>query len=461
MKKVLFLAYYYPPVGGAGVQRVAKFVKYLPHYGFAPIIVARTAKGSESITKDFSLSTDIRSATTYRVELTKREECLRQFCLNKFVKRIPGIPFKWWVAAAKRLCHKVVQIEKPKAICVTVSPFPAVKVAEEVAKKHGIPWVVDMRDPWAIDPLRFYSTWFHYRLDLKTMRHTCHEANAVIMNTPRALAALKNRFPELPPNKLFCITNGWDKNDLNSNIISARRKSLSAPLTIVHTGGFFTRSAIGMDPSSRKVLGIRGSRLLKTFKYSLGKSHVLARSPYYLFKALRLLLDAGKISETDIHLVFVGELTQEDKNLATMFDLENIVEFKGYVSHRQSIRCLSSTDVVFLAVHKPLNGQPPLTIPGKTYEYMAMRKPILALVPPGDARDFIHQSGLGFICDPTNVEQIAQALLDLIEKHRNYSLVVNPNDQFIQQFERRRLTEKLAEVFNFAISRHCSRYSEV
>jgi len=453
MKSVLFLAYYYPPMGGAGIQRVVKFIRYLPDYGYVPVAVAGTGREDKRISNDDTLLSQVESATTYRVELTEREKRLRRFCLNKFNRWIPGIAFKWWVAAAKRLCNEVVQIEKPEVICVTVPPYSGVEAAIAVAKKNNIPWVLDMRDPWAIDPIRFYSTWFHYRLDLADMRRACQQANAVILNTPRALATLKDRFPELPPNKLFCITNGWDKNDFNGNTIPATQKGLSGPLTIAHTGVFLTRPAIEMDPSSRKILGIRGSKFLETLKYSFGQSHLLARSPYYLLKALRLLLDSGKISENDVHLVFIGDLTQEDKNLVAMFDLSNIVEFKGYVSHQESIRCLTSSDVGFLAVHKPLNGQPPLTIPGKIYEYMAIKKPILALVPPGDARDFLRQSGLGFICEPTNVEMIGQTLLDLLRRHRSTAeLAVEVDEKFIQQFERRILTKRLAEVLNFAIN---------
>ncbi len=454
MKKVLFLAYYFPPMGGAGVQRVAKFIKYLPDYSYTPVVVAGIGYEDKQTAGDNILLSDVKSVATYRVQLTKYEEYLRQLCLNKFIKRIPGIPFKWWVEAAKRLCQEVIHAGKPEIICVTVPPYSAVGAVVAIAKKNNIPWVLDMRDPWAIDPLRFYSTWFHYRLDLKTMRYACRESNAVIMNTPRALAALKDRFPELLPNKLFCITNGWDKNDLDGNIVPATRKSLPGPLTIAHTGLFLTRSAIEMDPSSRKVLGIRGSKLLETVKYSVGQSHVLARSPYYLFKALRLLLDAGKISENDIHLIFAGDSTGEDKNLVRMFNLNRIVEFRRYVSHPESIRYLASADVTFLAVHKPLNGQPPLTIPGKTYEYMAMKKPILALVPPGDARDFVRQSRLGFTCDPTNVEEIAQTLLDLLCRHRSPAgLAIEADEEFIQQFERGSLTKKLAEVLDFATNR--------
>jgi len=114
---------------------------------------------------------------------------------------------------------------------------------------------------------------------------------------------------------------------------------------------------------------------------------------------------------------------------------------------------LTSSDVGFLAIHKPLNGKPPLTMPGKIYEYMAIKKPILALVPPGDARDFLRQSGLGFICEPTNVEMIGQTLLDLLRRHRSTAeLAVEVDEKFIQQFERKILTKKLAEVLNFAIN---------
>lgn len=458
MRKVLILAYYYPPMGGAGVQRIAKFVKYLPDYGYIPVVVAGPSE--ENIPNDGTLVGDVESATTYRVELTEREERLRQFCLNKFIRRIPGIPFKWWVSAAKRVCQEAVQTEEPDVICATVSPFLGVRAVEAVGKRYGIPWVVDMRDPWAIDPLTFYSTWFHYRIELAAMRDACYHANGVIMNTPHALDAVKKKFPELDSKKLFCITNGWDKEDLKIRIKPEAGQNSSKPLTIVHIGGFLTRAAILMDPISRKLLGIKGNRLLDFIKYSSGKSNLLARSLYYLLQALRLLLSSGQISENDLRIILVGDPRPEDKNLVAMLNFEKMVEFTGYVSHKKCIQSLSSADIALLAIHKPQNGCPPLTIPGKTYEYMGLKKPILALVPPGSARHFMIRSGLGTICDPTDVNHIAQTLLVLIEKHRDRTLNVKPDDQFINQFERRKLTEKLAEVLDFAISQHHSKNAD-
>lgn len=60
MKKVLILAYYYPPIGGAGVQRVSKFIKYLPEYGFSPVVVAGTGTdNSKQFLEDKTLEANV------------------------------------------------------------------------------------------------------------------------------------------------------------------------------------------------------------------------------------------------------------------------------------------------------------------------------------------------------------------------------------------------------------------
>jgi glycosyltransferase involved in cell wall biosynthesis len=93
-----------------------------------------------------------------------------------------------------------------------------------------------------------------------------------------------------------------------------------------------------------------------------------------------------------------------------------------------------------------------LIVPGKTYEYLAARKPILACVPPGDTRGFVQKAGVGLVCDPTDVTGIAAILSDLLARHRDEGgLRCQPNDEFIERFERSRLTGDLAEVFDFAL----------
>jgi len=390
MKKVLFLSYYYPPMGGAGVQRVTKFVKYLPDYGFLPIVVAGTGlRNNKQCLEDQTLQTDVERSPFHRIAASRWELMEHTVTSNKLFRRcVPSASFNWWTRAAKRTCENVIAREKPDVLYVTVSPFPAAKVMAKIAKRFDIPWVLDIRDPWALDSFIYYPTILHYRLDLQSMRRACQSADAVIMNTPRSLDALKNRLPELPTDRLFCIPSGWDRDDIDF-IDNQKLSSNRSKLTIVHTGHFQTEYTIKVDHNVRKSLQSGRKTIIDIFRYSTGQVNLLARSPYYLLKAIKQLLDDSKITTGSIKLIFVGALNPQDVGLVKRFGIEKIVEFKGYVNHKESIRILRSADVLFLPLHKPGNNRFPLIVPGKTYEYMAASKPILALVPPGDARDFV------------------------------------------------------------------------
>jgi len=453
MKKVLLLAYYYPPMGGAGVQRTAKFVKYLSSVGYIPSVVSGLGDVGSPCTPavDPTLAEDVNGWKTYQIELSRTDRFKRSLYSNKLCKFISNTLFIWWFNSARKTLEKAVRREKPDVLYVSVSPFAAARVARNVARKYGLPWVLDMRDPWALDPINYYRTKWNYRMDIREMRNMCSSASAVIMNTPRSLEAVKRFLTELPSDKLFCVTNGWDDDICFAQNLN--QKNDSSKLTIVHAGYFLTEYAVRVDPNARKQLGEGFSRFRDRLCYNVGRPDLLARSPYYLYKAIRRLLDAGKISEQDISLIFVGATTDHDIGLTRRYGLEKIVQFTGYVNHIESVRYLLQADVLFLPMHKPENGRFPLIVPGKTYEYLAARKPILALLPPGDTRDFVQQSGLGFVCDPKNIEQIAQTLMNLLSKYHGASgLIVEPNEEFIRQFEYKVLTKKLANILNFAVS---------
>lgn len=453
MKKVLMLSYYYPPAGGAGVQRTAKFVKYLPRHGYAPVVVGGTGSPvGGQIAEDPKLLEDVSEAPVESVSLSNWEKKLKRMD-SKVGRYLPATPFCWWVQAAERMGREVIVRDKPALLYVTVSPYPAAKAAAALAKRHNLPWVVDMRDPWALDPINYYPSRLHHQMDLAAMEAACRGATAVIMNTPDSLQALKARFPRLSGSKLFCIPNGWDRSDFESPATSTRRENDTDRFTVVHTGQFHTAGALKMDLSSREVLrGPIRPRLRDRLRYSVGNPHLLARTPYYLFKAVRRLLDSGDVNARKLHFVFVGATTAEDRSLSTMFGLDDIVEFPGYAGHTQSIRLLLSADALFLPLHEPSDRRCPLIVPGKTYEYLAAGKPILACVPPGNTRDFVQQAGLGFTCDPTDVDAIASILSNLLARYRSEGgLRCRPNGEFIERFERSRLTSDLAAVFDFVL----------
>jgi glycosyltransferase involved in cell wall biosynthesis len=435
MRKVLILSYFYPPIGGAGVQRTVKFAKFLPEFGFLPIVVA--GRGFETgLPEDPTLLKEVTNIKTYNVHLLSIEKKLNNF-LSGSLGRWTNTTLSGWMKAARRTMDEAIKEEKPDLLFVTTSPFSAARIISSIAIKYKIPWVLDMRDPWALDPISSYPTRFHFFYSLKNMKRACTQANAVIMNTPGAVLAAKKIFSDISPKKFYCIPNGWDKEDFHK--IGRKINHFRKPMKIVHTGLFHTKGAI----KKRKKI-----KAISLVNYSLSGLNLLTRTPNYLFAAYRKLIDEKKVKSNEVKFLFAGMTTEEDRTLVKNYKLESCVEFTGYLKHNQSMSLLQKADVLFLPLHEIDDNRDPLIVPGKTYEYMATGKPILACVPKGDAHDYVLKSGLGYISNPSDVDHIADVLFNLLEQHNTPAgIKTNRNDQFISKFERKRLTQKLSKVF--------------
>lgn len=440
MKKVLMLAYFYPPSGGAGVQRTIKFAKYLPEFGWLPQVVAGTGSGSQ-FHQDPELVREVASVRRYDVQFFPFEKKINTICQSP-VGRWARVALSAWMKAATRTLSAAIEKDRPDILFVTTSPFPAAKAAAETSKKYGIPWVLDMRDPWALDPICRYPTKLHYFLELREMKNACYQADAVIMNTPGALSAVIRKFCDLNPLKFHCITNGWDANDFRLHQ-EAERKCCE-PMKIVHTGVFHTKTAKLLE---------RINTPLATLRHSLCEINLLTRTPNYLFAACRKLIDEKKIPVDALQFIFAGSESADDVALAKEYQLEYCVKFSGYLNHDKSINLLHQGDVLFLPLHQLSDGRNPLIVPGKAYEYMASKRPILACVPEGDTRDIVLKSGLAYVCDPSDIESIAKTIRWLVEQFKlRKSIPKLPNDGFIESFERRRLTEELAQIFEIIMA---------
>jgi glycosyltransferase involved in cell wall biosynthesis len=108
------------------------------------------------------------------------------------------------------------------------------------------------------------------------------------------------------------------------------------------------------------------------------------------------------------------------------------------------VALLRNADLLFLPLHKLPAGERSRIVPGKTYEYLAAKRPILAAVPEGDARDFVVASGLGNVCAPDDVDAMAAILRGRFEEKRAGRQPTPGPAAFYQQFERLEITAKLA-----------------
>lgn len=442
MKKVLFIAYYFPPIGGGGVQRSLKFVKYLPQFGFAPLVLTASAPPAERWSpRDERLLADLppecsvhRVSGLPAVELNGWNRRVRELCM------VPTPFGVAWSRAVVREGERLCREQRPDLIFVTLSPFEGATAAAALSRRFGIPWVADLRDPWALDEMQVFASGLHRRLARNRMRAALQSASLVIMNTPEASHRLVTAFPEYARRPVADLTNGYDAEDFAT--LSYRREE--ATFSIVHTGSLHTKQ--GQIVARQRALLERLGRIEPGVDF-------LSRSHAYLLEALRRWQARDASVMRHVRLILAGSLTAEDQRLVDQSPVRHLVTTEGYRSHAQTLQLQKQAELLFLPMHNLPLGRRATVVPGKTYEYLATERPILAAVPEGDARDFVRQAGTGRLCAPSDVEGMIGILQQRYQQWRADRSPPPADRAFIAQFERRSLTARLAEHLREVLDR--------
>lgn len=441
-RHVLFLAYHFPPLGGAGVQRSAQFVLRLPAHGFEPIVVtAPLSEGQVWPPSDPSLADGLPiDARIHRLSGPldpKARAPLAHLRARYLMKSEFG---QRWTRGCIDAGRQVARREPFDVILATMSPFSTAEAAAVLSQEFGVPWVADLRDPWALDEIEQYPSRWHRRIAVRNMGRCLATAAVIVANTPDAAEAMRTELPEVDPSRVVTITNGFDPADFAG---PPPRKD-SARFRIVHTGHLHT--ALGRrHQRTRPLRRLLGGERVPT--------DLLTRSHVVLVEALSRWQARDPRVAQDVEVLLAGHASPADREVVGGSPVAGIVRFVGYLAHEESVALLRSADLLFLPMHALPPGERARIVPGKTYEYLAARRPILGAVPEGDARDFIRASGLGSVCDPTDAEEMLNILEDHLAAYRSGSPRPDADDAFIARFDRAVLTEQLAAVFDRALSK--------
>lgn len=434
MTRILFIAYYFPPVANAGVYRSAKFVDLLPSEGYLPIVITGPAplgndSGSAPAGPAFPVPSDIPvfrakgpvpgSSSTARRRLERWAAVQTSFS-------------EWWTRAAMEAAAS--STADVKLIFATMSPFESGEVAKRLSARLQIPWVADLRDPWALDEVQLYPTVLHRKLEKLKMQRVLSTASLIIMNTFEAAAALKSAFPRLRDKKIITITNGYDERDFAAPVVP-RSDSM---FRVVHAGGMLTDTGLRLRKRGMyRVLGgaVRGV-------------DIFTRSPAFLLDALERWCQQRPEVTADLAVIFAGNTSHEDRLVAAQSTLYGGITFAGTLSHQKSLQLIRTADLLFLPMHNLPAGARATSVPGKTYEYMASGRPILAAVPDGDARDILSRCGTAWICRPDDVPGMVEVLDRVYTAWKSKASASHFNGAFVSQFERQNLTRALAAAFD-------------
>ncbi len=360
-------------------------------------------------------------------------------------------PFVWfshttaceshWTKEARRLAIELATAVKLDVIIATMSPFSTCEAAAAVSRSLRIPWVADLRDPWALDEFQVYPTALHRTAERWQMRRRLRTASLIVMNTPEAASRFLSSFQEFRRKTVVSITNGFDAEDFGP---PAPEQPLQ-PFTIMHAGHLHTDAGL----HQRK----------HTFQYRLlGRTErgmrILPRSHYYLVKACEKWLEAEPEAIPYFNLKLIGHITEKDRDLVVNSPISANITLGGYLNHVDTISAIRRASLLFLPLHTVENGQRATIVPGKTYEYMASGRPILAALPAGDALDYVRQTGTASTCAPEDVSAMSKIISEHFARWRRNMPTPTLNQVFIDRFERKEIAACFAQHLKSLCAEH-------
>lgn len=430
MTRVLFIAYHFPPIGGGGVQRNAKFARYLPELGFEPVVVTGPGRSADRwAPDDASLLAEIDGlAEVHRLAGPEPAKTGRRAAAARKLGLVDRHT-QWWVRGAQELARP--QLGGVDLIYASLIPYDTAEAAAALSRESGLPWIADLQDPWALDEMWIYPSALHRRRDLARMRRLLGTAAAVVMNTPEAANRLVAAFPELSDRLVVSIPNGFDASDFPPRSPAAT----NGRFRIVHTGYLHTDHGLRLRKTQpvRRVVGGTATRV-----------DILPRSHLFLLRALDALIERDPALDSVLEVVLAGVTTETDRAVAA--EARTTVSLPGYLSHTETVRLMQGADLLFLPMHDLPSGERAGLVPGKTYEYLAARRPILAAVPDGDARDLLVEVGSASVCSPTDVDAMTEIVGRRVAAWRAGEPAPQPREEVLARYERRQLTRRLADV---------------
>ncbi len=436
MKNVLIIAYYFPPSGGPGGQRVLKHVRYLPEFGYEPIVLTvsngQFPARDESLFKEipehtkvyrtpiyepydfYRLVTGKKAGSAIDVNTIKKEgeklglsERFAEFIRATFF--IPDARMLWQLTARKEIL-RISRLYKLDAVVSSSPPYTCSLLARYAKRKLGIPWIAEFRDPWT----GFISSpkrWFLPRAIDKHLEHSVFkEADAVEYAWKGIMIDAFEKYPELNAKKFHHIPNGFDSNDFPKLEVQKNKN-----FTLTYTGSLYGR-----------------------------------RNPASLFASIEMLIKDGKLKSDDFTLRFVGRFGAEIEEMFDTASFRDSIERISYLPHSESIKQLLQSDTLLLIVDESKESKE--IVPGKVYEYIGVKKPIIAIAPHESAiADLLEETQSGKTAHQSEINYIANTFLDLLQNWKSGNNPFQPNEVAIQKYERRESAKKLASLLDSVV----------
>jgi glycosyltransferase involved in cell wall biosynthesis len=427
-KKVLLFTYYWPPSGGAGVQRWLKFCKYLPEFNIGPQVITVDEKYASYPVIDQSFQQDI--SGDLHVIKTKSFEPLNFYQKLSGRKQVPFAGFanetnenwkhevsrfirgNFFIPDARRGWNKyalsagkqIIEQQSIKTIITSSPPHSTQLIGLKLKEQYDINWIADLRDPWT--DIYYYKKMNHTvlarNLDLGYEREVLEKADKIVVVSDFIKNLFLQKSSRIDPSKIFVIPNGYDEEDFKLLNNDFKRDSL-----------------------------------VVSYNGTLSNDYPI----YPFIGALKEVIDSS--TNTSIMLQFTGSVSEEIIQQIKK-TIPNHCIFNSHVSHKKSVEILQHSDISLLLIPDVANNEGILT--GKLFEYLAAENPIICIGPKhGNAAAIIEKCQAGKTFEKQDTEEITAYLTLLIKQFKDLgSLKIN--NQLHAQYSRRNLSKAMAEI---------------
>lgn len=427
MKRVLIIAYYWPPAGGPGVQRWLKFVTYFKEFGIEPIVYTPENPHypllDENIIKEVPDDIEVIKLPIkepYRFAKIFSKKKTKQISSGIITKKQPVLVERlmlWvrgnffipdarigWVKPSVKYLEKYIAQNSIDAVITTGPPHSMHLIGLNLKRKLGITWIADFRDPWT-------TIHYHKSLQLSDSSERKHKRleKEVLQNADRIVVTSPNtkyEFQAITDQPIAVITNGYDTTHNIEN-------KLDDSFTLVHIGSLLS-----------------------------------GRNPEVLWKVLSELCVENEVFAKDFKLKLIGAVSNEVIESLKQHQLISTTEVVGYVSHVEALQFQHNAQMLLL-IEMDLPETRSI-IPGKLFEYLLAKRPIVALGPKGsDIETIISETNSGRFFSYEDELQLKKEIAYSYQLFKEGNLIINSSG--IEKYSRRDLTQKMAETINRAL----------
>lgn len=438
-RRVLFISYQFPPVGGAGVQRPVKFIKYLRQFGWEATVLTVANPSvpvfDESLLRDLPADLTIARGRTFEPGYTMKQQLAGQEAAaggalksgrgpTRFVKKVlrdcAGLllqpdPQVLWLPAAYRAGCRLLNEQPHDAIIATAPPYTSLLLGGLLKRRTGLPLVLDYRDEWDLSSRYLENAarnrWAEF-IQERMQRWVLKKADAVVATTRASINRLRERMHQVESRAATaCIYNGFDADDFPRDATVPTLLQLRRKLRIVYSGTLWNLTSVAP-----------------------------------LVAAIEQLNAAHPELAEKIEFIAVGRKTPEQQTLLqrlerTRATLQDI----PYCEHAKVLELLATADVQCLLLSDVPGAE--RVVSAKMFEYFATGRPILAISKPGETSEIINRFESYRHFTPDNVAGIAGWLANLArDLQPGVPSTATEPPSGIEEFSRERLAGQLADL---------------